>query len=249
MGVFRGFIALLSFLTIYPTPARYRSIEEAASALPLAPIVGLLRGAPIYAIAYALSHSYPPHFIAGVSIALHMLVQGFLHIDGLVDFGEALLAHRFGRRAAEVVKDRYRGSYGIAVAIAYLALLYSSISSIDAGKLPAVLLLGEVVHGASMVLTLWAGRAEPYSGLGRVFKDRLGLGGALVSVALAAAIYGASLYPLGLSAHLHPLAVSMALAIAISKASNRVLGYVSGDAAGFSGEACYLAFIASWVFT
>jgi len=248
LGAVRGFIALISFLTIYPTPARYRSIYEAASAFPLAPIVGLLRGAPIFATSYILSHGFPQPFLVGVSIVLHMAIQGFLHIDGLIDFGEALLAHRFGRSAAEVMKDRYRGSYGIAVATAYLALLYSSISSIDPGRLPVILLLGEVIHGASMVAALWAGNIEPYNGLGRLFKERLGLRGGLVSILLASAVYMASLYPLGLWLYVHPLVVSITIAVAISKASNRVLGYVSGDVAGFSGEVCYLAFIASWVF-
>jgi len=248
LGAFRGLVALISFLTLYPTPARYRSIYDAASAFPLAPIVGLARGAPIFVVAYALSHSAPQTLIAGVSIALHMAVQGFLHVDGLIDFGEALLAQRFGRSAAEVMKDRHRGSYGIAVGLAYLALLYSSISSIDPGRLPAILLLGEVVLGAVLVVTLWAGGEEPYRGLGKVFKERLGPYGGPASIALATAIYVAVLYPAGLWPHIYPLAVSIALSIAISKASNRVLGFVSGDVIGFSGEICYLVSIALWVF-
>ncbi len=248
MGLVGGLLALLSFLTIYPVPRRYRSIYDAAQYFPLAPIAGLLRGAPIFLLSYVLVKHYPEGFVAGISIALHMIVQGFLHIDGFIDYGEALLAHRFGRDAGEVMKDRYRGSYGISIAALYIALLYSSISSIRPELLPTILLLGEVVEGASMVVTLWLGGVEPYKGLGRIFKERLGTGGAISSLIITSTIYIASLYQIGMWWNIYPLIISMLSSIAISTIANRIPGYVSGDVIGFSGELCYLVFIASWVF-
>jgi adenosylcobinamide-GDP ribazoletransferase len=243
-----GLLALLSFLTVYPVPRRYRSIYDAAQYFPLAPIVGLLRGAPIFLLSYVLVKHYPEGFVAGISIAFHMIIQGFIHIDGFIDYGEALLAHRFGRDAGEVMKDRYRGSYGISIAALYIVLLYSSISSTQPELLPTILLLGEIVEGASMVVTLWLGGAEPYKGLGRIFKERLRAGGAITSLIITSTIYIAALYQIGMWWNIYPLIISMLSSIAISTIANRIPGYVSGDVIGFSGELCYLVFIASWVF-
>ncbi len=244
--VLRGFLSLISFLTIYPVPSRYRSLSDAASAFYLAPLVGLLRGLPGY-IVLSLGSSLPSQFLAGVSLAIHAVVQGFLHIDGFIDFSEALLAYRFGRDARAVIKDRYRGSYAIAVMGLYVALLYSSLASIDPELLPLVLLLGEVVHGASMVICLSLGRIEPYEGLGRVFKEPLGRGRMVISIAITIAIYSSISI---LSLHylpLYQLALSLLIPVTVAMAANRVLGYAGGDVAGFSGEVSYVAFTVSWV--
>jgi adenosylcobinamide-GDP ribazoletransferase len=248
MAFMRGFFSLLSFLTIYPVPGRYRSIYDAAQYFPLAPLAGFLRGVPVFVLAYILSHYHLGNLVAGASIAIHMVVQGFLHIDGLIDYGEALLAHRFGRDAGKVMKDRYRGSYGVAVASVYVVLLYSSMESISLEHLPAILLFGEVVEGASMVVTLYLGREEPYRGLGKIFRERLGLGDVIVSVFISLAIYMIALYPITSWVAVYPFIISIASSMIIPHIANRVPGYVSGDVLGFSGELCYLIFIVSWVF-
>lgn len=244
--VLRGFLSLVSFLTIYPVPSGYRSIRDAAESFYLAPLVGFLRGLPGFVI-ITLAFSLPHQFLAGVALAIHMVVQGFLHVDGFIDFSEAVLAHRFGRDARIVIKDRYRGSYAIAVMSLYVALLYSSLSSIDPEVLPAVLLLGEVVHGASMVICLWLGRVEPYEGLGRVFKEFLEGWRVAASMGIMIVIYSLiAMITLG-SLPLYQLILSAMISVIVALAANRILGYVSGDVAGFSGEASYIAFMVSWV--
>ncbi|MEM1610892.1 MAG: adenosylcobinamide-GDP ribazoletransferase [Sulfolobales archaeon] len=243
-----GFLALISFLTIYPVPSRYRSIYDAAQYFPLAPIVGLLRGAPISLLSYVLAKQYPEGFIAGIIVAFHMLIQGFLHVDGFIDYSEALLAHRFGRDARDVMKDRYRGSYGVSVAALYIVLLYTSISSAPLEYLPVILLLGEVIEGASMVITLWLGYEEPYNGLGRIFKERLRARGAIASLIITSAIYIATIYLMDIQWSIYPFITCILSTIVVTIIANRIPGYVSGDIIGFSGELCYLVFIASWVF-
>ncbi len=161
---------------------------------------------------------------------------------------KALLAHRFGRDVEEVMKDRYRGSYGVAVASVYVVLLYSSMESISLEHLPAILLFGEVVEGASMVVTLYLGREEPYRGLGKIFRERLGLGDVIASVFISLAIYMIALYPITSWVAVYPFISSIASSMIISHIANRVPEYVSSDVLGFSGELCYLIFIASWVF-
>ena len=246
MGLLRDLLSLVSFLTIYPVPDRYRSLDSAASAFYLSPIVGFLRGVPgfiILTIVGSLHHQ----FLAGIAIALHIIIQGFLHIDGFIDFSEALLASRFGRDAGAVMKDRYRGSYGVASMGLYTALLYSSLSSIDPRLLPAVFLLGEVIHGGSMVICMGLGRVEPYEGLGSIFKRSLSRNKLVISIAILTILYSLISLPLLGSLPLYQLVFAVLASMFSAVIANRVLGYVSGDVAGFSGEVSYVVFMISWV--
>ncbi len=246
MGLVGEFLSLVSFLTIYPVPSRYRSLGSAASAFYLSPVVGFLRGLPGF-ILLMIAGSMPQQFLAGAAIAIHMIIQGFLHVDGFIDFSEALLASRFGRDARVVVKDRYRGSYGVASMGLYSVLLYSSLSSMDHRILPAVFLLGEIVHGGSMVICMGLGGIEPYGGLGGVFKRSLSRGRLVLSIAILAALYSSLSILLTGSLALPQLAIAMLSSILTGLIANKVLGYVSGDVAGFSGEASYVVFMISWV--
>ncbi|MEM2301720.1 MAG: adenosylcobinamide-GDP ribazoletransferase [Sulfolobales archaeon] len=246
MGFLRDLLSLVSFLTIYPVPSKYRSLYDAASAFYLSPMVGFLRGVPGFII-LTIAGSLPQQFLAGFAIALHIIIQGFLHIDGFIDFSEALLASRFGRDARAIMKDRYRGSYGIASMGLYIALLYSSLSSIDPKLLPVVYLLGEVIHGGSMVICMGLGRVEPYEGLGSVFKRSLSRGRVAISMVVLITLYSlVSLLSLG-SLPLYQLVLAILAPVFSAMIANRVLGYVSGDVAGFSGEASYVFFMISWV--
>jgi adenosylcobinamide-GDP ribazoletransferase len=249
MKILKWFISLISFLTVYPTPGASRSIYDASEAFHLAPLAGVLRGMPVFLALYLLAPSHSQALLSGVLVALHMIVQGFLHIDGLVDFGEALLAHRFGRNPGEVIKDRHRGSYGIAVMATYVVMLYSSALSIEPKTLAVIAIVGESLHGAAMVVTLWAGRAEPYSGLGRVFRERLSTPRVVASIAMAASIHYILLYIAALPLNHYPLALGILSPLIVSIIANRTLGYANGDVAGFSGEICYLSYMLAWALT
>lgn len=249
MKILKRFASLISFLTVYPAPGASRSIYDASEAFYLAPLAGVLRGLPAFLAIYILAPSHPQALLPGVLVVLHMIVQGFLHIDGLIDFGEALLAHRFGRNPGEVVKDRHRGSYGIAVMAAYVVTLYSSALSIEPKTLGVVTIAGESLHGAAMVITLWAGRIEPYDGLGRIFRERLNTPKVVASIAMAALIHYILLYIAALPLNHYPLALGILSPLIVSMIANRTLGYANGDVAGFSGEICYLTYMLVWALT
>lgn len=249
MKILKRFASIISFLTVYPSPGASRSIYDASEAFYLAPLAGLLKGVPVFLAIYILAASHSQALLAGVLVTLHIIIQGFLHIDGLIDFGEALLAYRFGRNPGEVIKDRYKGSYGIAVMATYIVMLYSTALSIEPKTLAVIAIAGESLHGASMVLTLWVGRAEPYNGLGRIFRERLSTSRVLASIAMAAFIHYILLYVAALPLNHYPLVLGVLSPLIVSIIANRTLGYTNGDVAGFSGEICYLFYMLAWALT
>ncbi|MEM1684109.1 MAG: adenosylcobinamide-GDP ribazoletransferase [Ignisphaera sp.] len=251
--VLKNFFALLSFLTPIPLPHRLRSNTLVFGSLYLLPIIGLIRGLftilPLY-ILYIVNIDAP--FLATFTvIAMHYIMQGFLHADGFIDFSEAVLAYRFGVDAYRVVKDRYRGSYAIAVFMIFVLGLYSSVLSIlikTRLEVSIVLIISaEVWSIVSMPTLSYLGR-EPPEGIGRLFKHSVRDIDVLLGIAIAVALTTVLMFSV------HPMIaplLTMLLAVGFTIAvlsthllSSRVLGFVNGDVLGFVSELCYLMVMA-----
>lgn len=237
----RGFLSLLSFMTLIPLPTR--DILEASSAFYLAPLAGLIRGLIVSMPLYLLMQKSVDRLtMAGLAISLHMVIQGFIHVDGFIDYSEALLSSRFGRSAHEVLKDRHRGSYAIASMCIYGALITSSIASTQPMRALYSLTLAEILHATSMVLVIWFGSEEPYEGLAKLFKRGLSWAKVIASLALSLGL----LLFFSLFVDLRYLALSIVLLLSVSTAlysAKKALGYVNGDVAGFTGELTYILFL------
>jgi len=250
--VLKNFFALLSFLTPIPLPHRLRSNTLVFGSLYLLPIIGLIRGLftilPLY-ILYIVDIDAP--FLATFTvIAMHYIMQGFLHVDGFIDFSEAVLAYRFGVDAYRVVKDRYRGSYAIAIFVLFVLGLYSSILSILIKTRPDIsivlIISAEVWSIVSMPTLSYLGR-EPPEGIGRVFKHSVRDIDVFLGIAIAVALTIALMFSIHTTAV--PLIMLLAVAFIIAVIStyvlsSKVLGFVNGDVLGFVSELCYLMIMA-----
>ena len=107
----RNFLDLLAFSSILPL-GRNRTIEGAAKSAFLYPLIGLIIGLISASIVYLLSYIPSRIFFSILSVFFILLLEGFHHIDGAVDMGDALFVRDKSRRA-EIMKDRFIGTGSI----------------------------------------------------------------------------------------------------------------------------------------
>lgn len=221
----------------------------------LLPLVGFVRGgiAVLPLAIYPLMGVSSAYIIAFTAIAFHFILQGFLHADGLIDFSEAILAHRFGVEGYKVVKDRYKGSYAIASFCVYVLGLFSVIIALTERlsivRLMCLLVISEVWSMTNIAVLSYSSK-EPPEGFGKTFKENLGKNdvvlGTIISFAISLILtFITKMKPW----FLITIPISLIFNIALSRTlAYKVLGFVNGDVLGFSSELFYLiSLISCWV--
>src|SRR5688572_27216434 len=105
----RDFLCAVGFLTIVPVPAG--SPGGLGRSAVWFPAVGLLLGLMLAAVDAALVRLFPPFLAAAILVALWALLTGGLHLDGLIDSCDALLASAPRERRLEILRDPHRGAF------------------------------------------------------------------------------------------------------------------------------------------
>ena len=242
-----GLRVALGFLTTLPVraPEPYRP-GDLGRAAAWYPLVGLVLGAILGLAALLLRVLLPAPVAAVLLVSLWALLTGGLHLDGLADCGDGLLAAVPRERRLEIMRDPRLGTFGgMSLALHLLlktALLSTLLSATNTDSLLAALLVAPVW---ARWLILWVARqpmARP-GGLGAEF-----------ALGLSWRAYGyAALVPLALLG-LNPwrvlaaaLLAHLVMAAVVWLARSR-LGGVTGDVLGLVielGEVfALLAFVA-----
>ena len=233
---------LLSFFTI--VPVRGASLEEAAREAPLLPLVGLVTGLP-GAVVLLAANVISPGIAAILALGGVFLAAGLHHADGVLDVGDALMAHGAPDRRREVLEDTRVGIGGLGALFLVYAPTVGALAALCAaspGRAALALLAGEVSARSAMLLTLAFGEpadarsssvpfAKALSGPGRIAGITLAL-----VVPLPFLLTTSALAPLAILTA--PLVALGALRIAATK-----FGGIGGDLVGATGEACRAALL------
>ena len=128
-SILRSIGGLITFSTMLPLNIHTR-IEEMAKMTWLWPVMGALIGLIGLIIGYLLNIIHFPIFVISVIIySFFIWFNGFHHLDGLMDVGDALMVHGSPEKKIAVMRDSMIGTGGIAtffiVAIISIALLNS----------------------------------------------------------------------------------------------------------------------------
>ena len=236
-----SFLAAVEFLTVLPLPRRWRSDHaHLARSARWYPLVGLLLGLALAGLDWLVGLALTSPARDAVTIALAVGLSGALHLDGLMDTADGVLAAVEPARRLEIMRDSHVGSFGVAGgALALLGKLAALLSLGDAPRWLALVLMAMLGRWAMAltIATLPAGRSE---GLGRLVKDGTGpgdlvLAAALVIVACVLLAPGAALLTLG--------AVTVTSLAAACLLLRRLPG-LTGDAYGAINELAELAALA-----
>jgi adenosylcobinamide-GDP ribazoletransferase len=141
----KSIISLLQFTTIFPF-GKHQDFESFARRSYLYPVAGYVIGMIV-----ALPVFFIPDrtIAAAVAVALLVLVTGAHHLDGLLDFGDGLMAHGDKEKRIRALTDRYIGAGGVAAGIVVTLLLFAGLQSVP--SLALAIIFGEVCAKFSMV--------------------------------------------------------------------------------------------------
>lgn len=248
----------LGFLTVLPARADSFQPGDLGRAAAWFPIIGFGLGAILAAAHFFFNQLFSPLLAAALTVALWAAITGGLHLDGLADCCDGLLASATRERRLEIMRDPRLGAFGAVGLFLFLALKILAVASLsnppaipfavrwlpplDLPLLPFTL---AAVIGRWLILLVARQPPARPGGMGADFA--LGLTPVTIIVAaltpLALVVVGgARAFAAAALAHLVALGI-------VALARNRI-GGVTGDVLGLTVEVAelvvLLVFAVSW---
>ncbi len=233
----RSLRAAVSFLTVLPVANADGSPGERLGRAYF-PAIGALIGLAAGIVCLVAAGATTPLLGAAAAVAVLCALTGAIHLDGLADSADGLLARGADvTRRLEVMRDPHLGSYGVTAIASVLLLEVAAIAAMS----PVRALVALVIAGAlSRLATLAVITFVPYvraSGLGVAAWDerhrRLDLLLGAASAALVCALdWRRALVAL-------PIVALVALLLVVL--ARRQVGGATGDVCGATAELCQLA--------
>ena len=228
---------LMAFMTKIPMGNFKSGFKEMSHYYVFIIFIGLFIGLIGAPFSYPFYYFNVGGIIVGVVVLFAMLyVQGFHHVDGLGDYGDAWMVMGAPKKKLAVMRDKYMG-VGAFVFIFFVELL--SISSIaelyaGAGFLQFVKLI-ILAEGCSRLGSLCCASlgAPSKEGTGRYFIENTKKIHLLIGIITLLFIsYLIGIFKIGLMS----IAVAVLVGMAIVKSSKKSFGCITGDILGASCE-------------
>jgi adenosylcobinamide-GDP ribazoletransferase len=168
-----GFVAALQFLTAMPPLIRRPlTSRELGQAVGWFAVVGLLLGACLAGVDYAIGLLFPPGVTAALLLVVWILATGALHLDGFLDACDGLFGGHTPEARLRIMRDERVGAFAVIGGILLLLVKYSCLTEL-------------ANRGVAMIVAATLGRwgmatsviAFPYArpeGTGRWMKDHAG---------------------------------------------------------------------------
>jgi adenosylcobinamide-GDP ribazoletransferase len=188
-----AFFAAFQFLTILPWPKRAeRSADEIGKAAVFFPLVGLVLGAILVLIDYALKIFFPAALLSVTLVALLAWLSRGFHLDGLADTFDGLGAGGGRERMLKIMDDPRTGVFGVLAVVLVILFKIRSIEILDDDRWRALLIAPLMGRWAMGLLAYRATAAK--EGLGSLFiagvQGRHVFVATLIAFVLAAAFSG-----------------------------------------------------------
>ncbi|MGQ9543041.1 MAG: adenosylcobinamide-GDP ribazoletransferase [Candidatus Bathyarchaeia archaeon] len=236
MSLIRGLKSVVAFLTIIPTGESHEGVKEAASHMYLFPIVGAALGFLVGLLGNMLTRALPAGLAATtLTVGTIYLITGLNHFDGLIDFGDGVMAHGSPEEKVSIMRDKSTGAGGLGLGLINTLLLTSCLWAISAWELPSLMTISEASAKLAMVLGAVTGK-QAQEGVGAIFistlKGRLGKITLLTSIIFT---IGLSTLIIGVRG-LIGVASALTIGLVIEYISNINFRCVTGDVLGAINE-------------
>lgn len=208
------------------------------------PLVGLAQGILLYGfakVAWGLE-LWILYYIGGV--VLPILVNGGIHMDGLLDVLDAKASYGEREKKLEILKDPHIGAFGVLGCIVYLMIYAAVFVELPAASVPAVGAVYVLTRALSGLSVVWFPKAKK-SGLAAAFSDEA----QKTAVAATMVVYaGAAIAWICLTAGVAAGSGCAGAALLVYgyyyRMSNREFGGITGDLAGYFLQICELVLLA-----
>jgi adenosylcobinamide-GDP ribazoletransferase len=223
-----------AFLTIFPVGMDRDGVAQAASYMPLFPLIGAVTGLVAGAVVWLLQLVLPQLVAGTIGLGILILINGAQHVDGLLDFGDGIMFHGSPSGKLRVMRDPTTGAGGLSLGLIILTTTAFSIGYIPTRLIVPGLIVSESAAEFSMVFAAATGKSA-HKGMNSIFVEsmhhkralRLGFSCVIVlAISLLSLRFGGVLVVIG--------AILTALGMVIL--SNRHFGGLTGDVLGATNE-------------
>lgn len=231
-GGIKGFLGMLSFSTIIPLNI-HTSIEEMARFTWLWPIIGGFIGIMVGLVGFVLMDliTIPPLVAAGLIYSFAIWFTGFHHLDGLIDFGDGIMAHGDPQKRIDIMRDERTGTGGLAYLFMVAIITFASVASAPAGLIFFILLVAEIAAKVG-ILTCCTFSKSSKDGTGKFFIEAMNIKMLIISLIITLIIGFFALKIAGILGIIGGLAGGMIMALVARKKFT----YATGDVLGASNE-------------
>src|SRR4030067_2208324 len=115
--MFKELRNLLSFLTVLPFRMDQDLLSDCARFMFLFPLIGALIGLLAGLFGWVVFNFLPGLVVGALVLGVLLLLTGLHHMDGLLDFGDGVMAHGSAERKIEIMHDQLTGAGGLRVGI------------------------------------------------------------------------------------------------------------------------------------
>jgi adenosylcobinamide-GDP ribazoletransferase len=226
---------LFSFLTTFPVSMDKDMLTDAAKLMFVFPLVGAFIGLLGGVFGWAVSQFLPSLVVGGLVLGALLLITGLHHTDGLLDFGDGVMAHGTPERKIEIMHDHLTGAGGLCLGIITLLITALSIAELDSSLIVQGIVVIEVSAKLSMVVGAWAGKAA-HQGMASSFLESMhGNKGHIRLVTALAISFGIATPLLGLPGVIAVLSAIFASLVIVGISLRNFKG-VTGDVLGATNE-------------
>ena len=226
---------LFSFLTTIPVSMDEDILTDTAKYMFLFPLIGAFIGLLAGLFGWLTLQVLPGLIVGGLVLGVLLLLTGLHHTDGLLDFGDGVMAHGSPERKVEIMHDQLTGAGGLSLGIMTFLVTAFAIAELDAGIMVQGLVVVEVSAKLSMVVGAWAGKAV-HEGMNTSFLETMhGKAGNARLVAALVLSFGIALPLLWLAGAVAVLAAVLASLVMVEIAHRHFNG-VTGDVLGATNE-------------
>ncbi|HSK59424.1 MAG TPA: adenosylcobinamide-GDP ribazoletransferase [Actinomycetospora sp.] len=249
-GPLRGGLALaVAMFTVVPLRATRLDRAAAGVALAVVPVVGVVLGAGLGAVAGGLTAAGAPELLAGlVAVGLGAAATRGLHLDGLADLADGLGAHGDAARTLAVMRDPGVGAFAVIWLVVVLGVQASALGALAGQGVLVAAVGGGLALGLGRAGFAWVARrgvpAASPDGLGALVA---GTQSAWVAPAWLVVLAGAGFPVLGGRAGVAGVLAAVVV-VAVAAHARRRLGGVSGDVFGATAELAVTAALAVLAF-
>ncbi len=229
---------LLSFLTAIPIRMDKDCLTDSAKCMFLFPLVGAFLGLLAGVFGWATSLVLPGLVVGALTLGVLLLLTGLHHTDGLLDFGDGVMAHGSAERKIEIMHDQLTGAGGLSLGIMTFLITAFAIAELTALNNSIIIqsiIVVEVSAKLSMVIATWAGKAV-HTGMNSPFMEAMhGKHGDARLVAALAISFAIAVPLLWLAGIVTLLATIISSLVMVSIAHRHFKG-VTGDVLGATNE-------------
>ncbi|MBU2559346.1 adenosylcobinamide-GDP ribazoletransferase [archaeon] len=216
------------FLTIIPVGMDFDTEDVAKSAW-LFPLVGGFLGLTAALIYELLGHLFSDPVSAGIALFALLVLTGFHHLDGLLDFGDGLMRVGSAKERRSAMKDVNTGVGGFAFGFFVLLITYAAIT--ENTTIFISLIAAEASAKFAMVLGAFVGKPS-HEGMGSIFTKIVDT--RLLLLALIVYIPFLAILPIEMG--LLAFAMAVASTLIITFISLKLFKGVPGDVLGAINE-------------